>query len=60
MKSAATLIVSQEVACVIKCNNDLRNKTKNEGFAFRYMVSYGIILRHSNIGGIAGSAFADH
>ena len=58
MKSAATLIVLQEVACVIKCNNDLRGKKK--GFAFRYMVSYGIILRHSNIGGIAGSAFADH
>lgn len=59
MKSAATLIVLQEVACVIKCNNDLRTKQK-KGFAFRDMVSYGIILRHSNIGGIAGSAFADH
>ena len=33
---------------------------KGGGFAYRYMVSYGIILRRSNIGGIAGSAFADH
>ena len=28
MKSAATLIVLQEVACVIKCNNDLRTHKK--------------------------------
>ena len=36
-----------------------KQKTK-KAFAYRYMVSYGIILRRSNIGGIAGSAFADH
>ena len=35
-------------------------KQKRGAFAYRYMVSYGIILRRSNIGGIAGSAFADH
>ena len=28
VKRAATLIILQEVACVIKCNNDLRTKKK--------------------------------
>ena len=36
-----------------------RRKQKG-AFAYSYMVSFGIILCRSNIGGIAGSAFADH
>ena len=70
-KSAATLIVLQEVACVIKCNNDLRKNKKGVCFSLHgelwYYSSSFKHWWHSRFGvcwplmfTIHGSAFVDY